>query len=255
MGQKTTVHHELNRSEYNKLSALPSHPNIARMFGKIGPQPITNEMYGQIEGVYQELCMQTNPLTGNGESRPMLGIILEYHERSLEEYMSLEEYKTSSDRKRIAACQLLDAMSHMHTHGMLHFDLKLDNIRVADDDRVVLVDFGCTIRFPRTNQDDPPIFDWSPRVEPGRAPVGNLGQRAPEVILGINASQTQGGAEVPFEKQSGWAAGVLLYMLITGRHPFDGYPDGGVEEQDLRLQDGIDSILDQGVYKIKIVHY
>ena len=38
--------------------------------------------------------------------------------------------------------QMAQALSHIHSHGVCHFDLKLNNWVVSDDHRVVLIDFG-----------------------------------------------------------------------------------------------------------------
>ena len=38
--------------------------------------------------------------------------------------------------------QVIAGVAHMHSKGMAHRDLKLDNILVSSDDKVKLIDFG-----------------------------------------------------------------------------------------------------------------
>ena len=54
----------------------------------------------------------------------------------------LESDTTSSDRKHVAS-QLLDAVEHIHAHGIAHRDLKPSNIMITSNGRnVKIIDFG-----------------------------------------------------------------------------------------------------------------
>lgn len=90
----------------------------------------------------------------------------------------------------------------MHSQNIVHGDIKPLNIhfRGLDDDIVKLIDFGT-----------------SRRINEKHAMHGVFGTSyflAPEVIEGDYN-----------EKSDVWSCGVILYMFITGRPPFDGVDD------------------------------
>lgn len=96
--------------------------------------------------------------------------------------------------ERIAAfVELLDGVSYLHRRGVLHLDLKPDNVLIGDQG-CVLLDLGSSR----------PID-----AGPGEA-GGTLGYAAPEVLLGDGASVA---ADL-------YSLGVLLYTLLTDAHPF-----------------------------------
>lgn len=67
--------------------------------------------------------------------------------------------------------QLLCAMSYIHSQGIVHRDLKLENLLYyddAEDSRIMVADFG--------------LSDWVSVLEDGSSPIcGTPGYMAPEV--------------------------------------------------------------------------
>jgi serine/threonine protein kinase len=123
--------------------------------------------------------------------------------------------------------QLAQALEAVHRAGIVHADLKSSNVMVAPlphGELVKLVDFGIARRIDATPAPHaaharrdragtaPP---WRvPRDLPLSAPYifGTPGYMAPEVIRGAAPSYA---ADV-------YAAGVVLYRLLTGARPFAG---------------------------------
>ena len=103
-----------------------------------------------------------------------------------------------------ALAQLLAALAHVHARGLVHADIKADNLLVGANDHVTLIDFG--------------VARWLDAPVPTRAPSGTPEYMAPEVIRGEPATPA---ADV-------YAAGVLLYELVTGATPFAGGTAGEV---------------------------
>ena len=95
---------------------------------------------------------------------------------------------------------LLDAVAFMHTKGVIHRDLKLENIvlREKDDyDTVTIVDFGLA-KVLRTRQTSAGVDGTVAYVSPEALLQGTYGQ----------------GVDV-------WACGVALFVLLTGEWPFE----------------------------------
>ena len=73
-------------------------------------------------------------------------IVLEYMDgKDLFDYMRFRSFKISENRAREIMIQLFQAVKYLHSYGIMHRDLKLENIMMTDNtDRAVpkLVDFG-----------------------------------------------------------------------------------------------------------------
>lgn len=98
------------------------------------------------------------------------------------------------------ARQICLALEHAHAMGIIHRDLKLENVIVASDGTAKLVDFGLAI----------PLADIS--KDKLGALRGTLPYLAPELIQGKQATP----------QTDLYALGVLLYELTTGQSPFVG---------------------------------
>jgi serine/threonine protein kinase/Tfp pilus assembly protein PilF len=101
------------------------------------------------------------------------------------------------------ASRLADGLAHAHERGILHRDLKPANILLTDEGQPMLLDFNLA-------------EDTKRRTSASAALLGGtLPYMAPEQLRGFQ------GDSRPLDGRSDlYALGVILYELLTGRHPF-----------------------------------
>jgi tetratricopeptide (TPR) repeat protein len=99
--------------------------------------------------------------------------------------------------------QLAEGLAHAHQRGILHLDLKPANVLLTDDGRPMLLDFNLA-------------EDTKGRGAAERAAVGGtLPYMAPEQLRAYRdrTGSLDGRCDV-------YSLGVILFELLTGRHPF-----------------------------------
>lgn len=97
------------------------------------------------------------------------------------------------------AVQILRALQHAHDKGIVHRDVKPQNIMLLSDGTVKVTDFGIA-RFARSNQQT--ITDKA---------IGSVHYISPEQARG----------ETTDEKADIYSVGVILYEMLTGQLPFE----------------------------------
>ncbi|MFG1960924.1 Stk1 family PASTA domain-containing Ser/Thr kinase [Nonomuraea sp. NPDC049028] len=114
---------------------------------------------------------------------------------------------TLRDRGRLPAREALEimipvlaALGAAHQAGMVHRDVKPENVLLTDDGRVKVVDFGLARAIEATNQTRTGVM------------IGTIGYMSPEQVM-------TGGADV---RSDVYAAGIMLFELVTGEQPYDG---------------------------------
>lgn len=104
---------------------------------------------------------------------------------------------------------LREGLAYIHNQGIIHRDLKLENVLIGPDGHVVLTDFGIS-RVLETDAGAATVADpvrTLVRVKDGKAPLmGSVGYLAPELELGARATA----------KSDFYALGVIVYRLLTG---------------------------------------
>jgi serine/threonine protein kinase/tetratricopeptide (TPR) repeat protein len=104
--------------------------------------------------------------------------------------------------------QLADALMAAHAGGILHRDLKPSNIHLTPAGHIKVLDFGIARIAADTRQSrDAPTHTATATVL-----AGTPGYISPEQLAG----------ESPDQRSDLYAAGVILFQLATGRHPFEG---------------------------------
>lgn len=148
-------------------------------------------------------------------AHPNIVSVYEYGEDDRVAYIAMEFVEGQSIDRCLAAkirfsdedvpgimCQMLDALDHAHKQSVWHRDIKPANVILSRGGTVKVADFGIA------------------RMDAGgltqaNTVIGTPAYMAPEQFLG-----TAIDARVDV-----YAAGVVLYVLLTGRPPFSGTPE------------------------------
>lgn len=102
--------------------------------------------------------------------------------------------------------QLTSALGYIHERGIVHRDIKLNNILLAPGRRVILSDFGISRVFSENLRTDVGVSRTMTTNTTGALVVGTEGYMAPEVLRGEPATPA---ADV-------YALGVVFFKLLTG---------------------------------------
>ena len=103
--------------------------------------------------------------------------------------------------------QMAKALSAAHAAGITHRDIKPDNIMLRDDGYVKVLDFGLARLLPTASGENAATI--AQQTMPGMI-MGTVAYLSPEQALGQSASPP---SDI-------FALGIVLYELVTGRHPF-----------------------------------
>jgi serine/threonine-protein kinase len=111
------------------------------------------------------------------------------------------------------AVPLLEALGAAHRRGIVHRDVKPDNVFLDDEGGVKLGDFGiASVPAGAASADEERVDDEETSSPPPASGVGTPHYAAPEQLRGDPAAPT---ADL-------WAVGVMLYQALTGERPFAG---------------------------------
>ncbi|XP_068121535.1 serine/threonine-protein kinase SBK1-like [Hyperolius riggenbachi] len=117
--------------------------------------------------------------------------------------LSMVKPKVGMNEELLKRCvpQICTALDYMHSHGLIHHDVKLDNILLMDPEchRVKLSDFGLT----RLQGTFTPAMSWY------------IPYMAPELC-----SLGKGESLLLHYSLDVWAFGVLLYIALIGSFPW-----------------------------------
>ena len=103
--------------------------------------------------------------------------------------------------------QLLLGVQHMHAHGVVHRDLKLENVLLDGKDVCKICDFGLAHLYDTVN--------GKVQVTALREVCGSKSYCAPEVL-----AQDRGGGYEGFPADV-WSCGICLFAMLAGFFPLD----------------------------------
>ena len=165
LGNEEFVYRFRNES---KANASLSHPNIVRIFDV-------------------------------GFGNKMQYIVMEYIEGvTLKEFINKAKVLNWKDVVHFTF-QILRGLQHAHDKGIVHRDIKPQNIMLLEDGTIKIMDFGIA-RFPRDEKID------------FKKTVGSVHYISPEQAIG----------GITDFKSDIYSVGIMMYEMLTGQLPFDG---------------------------------
>lgn len=139
------------------------------------------------------------------KSGKYIGIVLEYASGGeLFDYILNHKYLKEPLAKKFFA-QLVSGVDYMHSKGLIHRDLKLENLLLDKNKNIIISDFGFVNSYNLNNSND--FMKTS---------CGSPCYAAPELVL--TPSPYQG------KKVDIWSLGIILYAMLAGYLPFDDDP-------------------------------
>jgi serine/threonine protein kinase len=120
-------------------------------------------------------------------------------------WLGCESYDDRIDpyAARFYAAELVLAVDSLHQSGYIHRDIKLENLMIAEDGHLVLVDFGICHKIEPSCDD--PYCDEVSDIRCG-TPV----YAPPEMVMGRRYGRAA----------DWWAVGVVIYELLCNAPPF-----------------------------------
>jgi len=147
---------------------------------------------------------------GSFEGTPY--IVLEYFESlSLKQRLTPELRRQTLKRADKILIHAARALDYIHEHGIVHRDVKPENLLVGDEGDTKLIDFSAALHG---------IAKWLPFA---RQAVGTPSYVAPEQLLRKAAKPA---ADI-------YAFGAVIYEMLAGRPPFVGETQGEMLQRKL----------------------
>jgi tetratricopeptide (TPR) repeat protein/TolB-like protein len=146
-------------------------------------------------------------------SDPHIAAIYDVVEEQSELFLVMEYIEGENLRQRLRrpmtldqffdiATQCAEALIAAHERGVVHCDIKPENVMLTTTGQVKILDFGVAKHLPRSDQ--------SSTVDRAGTTGGTPAYMSPEVLL----------ENIPDARADIFSLGIVFYEMLTGNHPF-----------------------------------
>mmetsp|Transcript_29188 Transcript_29188/g.61062 ORF Transcript_29188/g.61062 Transcript_29188/m.61062 type:complete len:656 (-) Transcript_29188:173-2140(-) len=128
--------------------------------------------------------------------------------------------------------EIASAMAFLHGVGVIHCDLKPENLLLSTKNRldgsIKIIDFGCAVLEDMEEENSDPSQDFVGAIKAASS-TGTTAYWPPERFK-------TGSFATP--EMDMWSVGVILYIMLTGCHPFDVNGVATDEETEEQIREG-----------------
>ncbi|KAL2757081.1 hypothetical protein ACRALDRAFT_2041593 [Sodiomyces alcalophilus JCM 7366] len=169
------------------------------------------------------------------ETERHIGIILEYASGGeLFDYILTHRYLKDNAARRLFA-QLVSGVGYLHKKGIVHRDLKLENLLLDRNRNIIITDFGFANTFDAeeelSQEEELNLTDREFVKRMGLDKIKSNGTRKGDLMQTSCGSPCYAAPELVVSdslytgrKVDVWSCGVILYAMLAGYLPFDDDP-------------------------------
>lgn len=202
-----------DRYQINKLVGFGRFSKVYHCTDTVSKETVAVKIYRASSEFYSYFCNETNIIEAfNGERHPNVitaldnfvletedvvhgCIVMEFVDTTLKDVLNELDGIKWADVKQIV-CQIAEGLHFLHSHGVIHGDIKPENLLVDLKNQVIKVcDVGSGVKIGE--------------IETFR--IGTVPYLAPELILGLDY-----GPAIDI-----WSLGCLAFELVCNECPFD----------------------------------
>ena len=236
---------QMIKEEVEVLLSLPRHPAVVQLLQVVSTPDVVALALELVAGGDLFSMIEASGPCPEGRAR---GLFLQVCSRVPH---ALAVVPTQPPPTLCAAFQILDGLEHLHSHGIAHRDLKPENICFADSSQrsLKLIDLGAAAFITPAGFSDlagtplyaaPEICPWffqendcasSPGLRSGMS-WGSLDDDEDDACPPLAGDHSNGMWSAPRSPGDSmpapygpavdfWAAGALLYVMLSGEAPFD----------------------------------
>lgn len=134
------------------------------------------------------------------ETTHRIYIVMEYASNGSLLDMVRQENHFSEQKAKHVYLQLIDALEYIHSRGIVHRDIKCENILFDDNDVLKIIDFGFASCYKENKRALSETY------------CGSRAYCCPELLK-----------QKPYQPHSAdiWASGVVLFAMVYGKLPYD----------------------------------